>query len=112
MSRFTSPLLTAVLLGLLLAQLGWIDPLFLPLVLVGPPLSGALLASAGVRYRWVAVLWASTGVGMAVSDWLVNREDVVFHLALAGVMALLAGAGWGVVRVTQRRALATRVGAS
>jgi hypothetical protein len=112
MPRFTSHLVTAALLGLLVAQLGWIDPLFLPLVLAGPPLSGAVLASAAVRYPWVAVLWASAGVGMAVSDWLVNREDVAFHLVLAVVMPLLAGAGWGVVQLAQRRAPASRVRAS
>ena len=40
---------------------------------------------------------------MAWSDWVVNQEDVVFHLALAVIMPLLAGAGWGLVRITHRR---------
>ena len=44
---------------------------------------------------------------MAWSDWVVNREDVAFHLALAVVMPLLAGIGYGVVRIgTRRRASA------
>ena len=103
MSRLTSHLVYAVILGQLVAQLGWIDPLFIPLVLAGPPLSGAILASNRVSYSWVAVLWASTGLGMLWTDWILNDEDVLFHLALAVVMPLLAGIGWGVVRLSQRR---------
>jgi hypothetical protein len=103
MSRLTSNLVLAAVLGQLVAQLGWIDALFIPLVLAGPPVTGAILASRRVGYAWVAVLWASTGLGMAWSDWLVNREDVMFHLALAVIMPLLAGIGWGVVRLTRRR---------
>ena len=102
MSRLTSHVLYAAVLGQV-AQLGWIDPLFVPLVLAAPPLTGALLAVNRVGFTWVAVLWASTGLGMLWTDWLVNREDVLFHLALAVVMPLLAGVGWGVVRLSQRR---------
>lgn len=101
MSRLTSRLIYAVLIGQLLAQLGWIDPLFIPLVLVGPPVSGAILGANRVSYTWVAVVWASTGLGMLWADWIVNNEDVLFHLALALVMPLLAGIGWGVVRLSQ-----------
>jgi hypothetical protein len=103
MSTLTSRVLYAALLGQLVAQLGWIDPLFIPLVLAGPLLTGAILASRLVSYAWVAVLWASTGVGMAWSDWVVNRSDVVFHLALAVLMPLVAGIGWGIVRLTRRQ---------
>ena len=95
MSRLTSNLVLAAVLGQLVAQLGWIDALFIPLVLAAPPVTGAILASRRVGYAWVAVLWASTGLGMAWSDWIVNREDVAFHLALAVIMPLLAGAGFG-----------------
>jgi len=106
MSRLTSNLVLAAVLGQLVAQLGWIDALFIPLVLAAPPVTGAILASRRVGYAWVAVLWASTGLGMAWSDWIVNREDVTFHLALAVIMPLLAGVGWGVVRLTRRRVTA------
>jgi hypothetical protein len=103
MTRLTSHVVYAAILGQLVAQLGWIDPLFIPLVLAGPPLSGAIFASRRVGYTWVAVLWASTGIGMAWSDWVVNRSDVLFHMALAVIMPLLAGAGYGVVWLMQRR---------
>lgn len=102
MTRLTSRTLHAAILGQLVAQLGWIDALFIPLILLGPLLSGAILAYRRVSYTWVAVLWASAGLGMTWSDWLVNREDVLFHLGLAVVMPLLAGVGWGIARLTLR----------
>lgn len=103
MSRITSNVAYAALLGQMIALLGWIDPLLFPLVLAGPLLSGAILAYRGVSLAWMAALWASTGLGMAWMDWAVNREDVAFHLALAVAMPLLAGTAWGAVRLTQRR---------
>ena len=101
MSRITTDVIYAAILGQLVAQLGWIEALFIPLVLAAPPVSGAILATRRVNYRWVAVLWGSTGLGMTWSDWIVNHEDVLFHLALAVIVPLLACIGWGVVRMTQ-----------
>jgi hypothetical protein len=101
MNRLSS-LVAAAVIGQLVAQLGWIDPLFVPLVLVGPLVSGAVAASRDVRLAWIAVLWVSAGLGMAWSDWVVNREDVAFHVALSVLMPLLAGVGFGVVRLTAR----------
>ena len=106
MSRPTSNLVAAALLGQVVAQLGWIDPLFIVLVVVGPLVTGALAAAHRVRLAWIAVLWCSVGIGMAWSDWVVNREDVAFHLATAVVMPLLAGAGFGVVRLARGRRVA------
>src|SRR3954453_17979890 len=103
MSRIATNVIYAALLGQLVSLLGWIDPLFIPLVLAGPLLSGAILAHQGLSYAWVGTLWASTGLGMAWMDWVINREDVVFPLALAVIMPLLAGIAWGAVRLTQRR---------
>ena len=103
MSRTTtSSLVAAALLGQLVGQLGWIDPLFVPLVLLGPVVTGAVAAARGTSFWWAAVLWCSAGVAMAWSDWVVNREDVAFHLVLAVIMPLLAGAGYGVVRLAGR----------
>jgi hypothetical protein len=103
MSQLASRVLYAAILGHLVGLLGWIGPLFIPLVLAGPLLSGALLAYRRVSYTWVAVLWTSAGLAMMWTDWLINREDVLFHLGLSVIMPLLAGIGWGVVRLTPRR---------
>lgn len=102
MSRFSS-LAVAALLGQLVGQLGWIDPLFIPLVLAAPPVTGAIAASRRLPYAWIAVLWASAGLAMLWSDWVVNHEDVGFHLALAILMPLLAGVGWGAVALATRQ---------
>ena len=101
-TRAKSNLLVAVVLGQLVGLLGWIDPLFLPLVLLGPVVSGAAAAARGVTYPWIATVWLSAGTNMAWTDWVVNREDVAFHLVLAVVMPLLAALGYGVVRLAVR----------
>lgn len=93
----------AVVLGQLVGLLGWVDWLMFPLVLVGPVVVGALAAVRGLPVLWPAVLWASAGVNMLWTDWLVNREDVAFHLAVAVVTALLAAASWGVATLVARR---------
>lgn len=97
-----SHLVTALVLGQLVGLLGWIDPVFFPLALAGPLVTGGVCAALGFRVAWPAVLWASAGVNMLWTDWLVNREDVVFHAGLAVVMAALATAGWGVVALARR----------
>lgn len=97
-----SRLVTAFGLGQLLGLLGWIDPLFVPLVLAGPVVVGALVAARGLSLGWVAVLWASAGLCMLWTDWLVNREDVLFHVAIAVVTPGLAAIGWGLMRLLTR----------
>ncbi len=96
--------LLAVAAGFVISGLAWIDPLFIPLVLAGPPITGAVAATRGVGWRPVAVCWTVAGIGMLVSDVLVNQEDAVFHAVLTVVMVLLACAGWGVVRLVRRSA--------
>lgn len=95
-------LLVAFVVGQLVGTLGWIDPLFVPLVLLGPVVTGAVAAARRVPSLLVAVLWCSAGLDMAWTDWLVNREDVAFHLLLAAVMPLLAGIGYGAVALAVR----------
>ena len=102
MSRFTSSLLAAAVVGQLVGLLGWIDPLLIPLVLLGPVFTGAIWAARQMSYVWVAVVWCSAGINMAWTDWVVNHEDVVFHLALSVIMPILAGLGFGVVKLAGR----------
>jgi hypothetical protein len=105
MSRLTHSLFAAAVLGQVVGLLGWLDPLFIPLVLAGPLITGAIAASRQVRYGWIALLWFSAGLNMVWTDWVVGNEDQVFHLALSVLMPVLAGIGWGVVRLARRRAL-------
>jgi hypothetical protein len=101
-SRLTSSLASAAVAGQLVGLLGWIDPLFIPLVLLGPVITGALIAARHIHYSWIALLWCSAGLNMAWTDWLVNREDLLFHVALSAIMPLLAGVGFGVVKRASR----------
>lgn len=102
MSKVTTNLLAAAAIGQAVGLLGWIDPLFLPLVLVGPLVTGALTAAKGVSYGWIAVLWFSVGINMLWTDWAINGEDQLFHLAVALITPLLAGTGYGAVRLSTR----------
>jgi hypothetical protein len=102
MSRLTSSLVAAAVVGQLVGLLGWIDPLFIALVLLAPVVVGAVAAARRIAYTWVAVLWCSAGINMMWTDWVVNHEDVIFHLALSVIMPLLAGVGFGVVRAAGR----------
>jgi hypothetical protein len=100
-----SRLWVAFVLGQLVGLLGWVDALFIPLVLLGPLLVGAVAAAKDLPVTWPIVLWLSAGLNMLWTDWVVNREDVAFHLGVAVVAALLAAAAWAVTSlVTRRRA--------
>ncbi len=88
----------AIVLGQAVGLLGYVDPLFFPLVLAGPLVVGGIAAARGFPLLPVVVLWVSAGLNMTVMDWVLLHEDVVFHLALTVVMSLLALAGYGVVR--------------
>ena len=108
-SQHVSKQLTFVILaGLVIGALAWIDPIFIPLVLGGPIVTGAVAASRGIRLTWVALAWAIAGVSMILSDWVINHEDVAFHAALTFVMPALAAAAWAATgRLTGRRHLTT-----
>lgn len=96
-------IILAAVLGQLVGLLGWIDPIFIPLALAGPLVVGAVAAARRVPVVVVVVLWFSAGLNMMVMDWLITREDVVFHLVLGVVMAGLAALGHAVVAVLARR---------
>ena len=98
---------TAVLLGLVVTALFWIDPVFIPLAVLGPLVVGAVAGARGEQWLWIAVVWIVAGVGAVVSDFVINHEDVVFHLVLTVIMVGLASLAWGVARaVRSRRELA------
>jgi len=96
-------IIIAAVLGQLVGLLGYIDPLFIVLVFAGPLVVGALAAARGLGPWPAAALWASAGLNMLWMDWVFAQEDRVFHLVLSVLMALLALAGWGIVRAFTRR---------
>lgn len=96
-------ILVAVLIGQVVGLLGYVEQIFIPLVLAGPLVVGALAAVRRLPLVVVVVLWLSAGFNMTVMDWVLYREDVAFHLVLGAVMAALAAAGYGLVSLLARR---------
>ena len=94
--------------GAIVGALAWIDPIFLPLALIGPIVHGAVEGLRGTPWRWVVGVWALGGLVLVVSDFVVNREDVVFHLVLTVVMSALAAGNWfGASAMARRRRVTT-----
>jgi hypothetical protein len=97
--------ITVIAAAIAIAALAWIDPLFVPLVTLGPLLAGFAAGAAGADVRTAAMLWLLGGLLMLVSDLVINGEDVLFHalvaLFTAGVAAGTAALG-GMLR--RRRA--------
>lgn len=94
---------TAVALGAAVSLLGfWVDDLYIPMILLGPVMTGALAAARGISFPWVVQLWLSAGITSLVVDWIVYNEDKVFHAAVTVVMVALAGVGFGLVRLATR----------
>lgn len=110
MSMSPRQLATAVGLGLVVTALFWIDPLFIPLALLAPPLTGVLAAMRRQPLAWPVLAWLVAGVGAVVSDWIVNREDVGFHIVLTILVVVLAAAGWAIARKFGRSTDAAAVG--
>ena len=99
----------AVVLGLIVTALFWIDAIFIPLALLGPLVTGAVAAGRRLPWQWPVAAFVVAGLGAVVSDWVVNHEDVAFHLVLTVVMAVLALGSWALARtiVARRRTPAT-----
>jgi hypothetical protein len=100
---------TAVALGAAISALFWIDPLFIPLALLGPMVLGAVAGAKGLSWQWPAAVFVVAGLGAVASDWIVNRSDVAFHLVLTFVMTALALGSHALARAaaSRRRTAAT-----
>lgn len=90
MTKHTTP--TVMLSALAIAALAWVDPVYIPLITLGPVLSGLAAGAAGVEPRLVALTWFSAGIVVLLTDLVINQEDVAFHAVVAAVTALLGGA--------------------
>jgi hypothetical protein len=88
--------LTAVVLGLVVSALFWIDPIFIPLALAGPLVWGAFAGAQELPSLWPLAVSAVAGLGALISDYVINQEDVLFHLALTFTMCALTWSAWSI----------------
>jgi hypothetical protein len=88
--RMSTRATTVTLAAIAIGALSWIDPLFIPLVTLGPLVSGVVAGAYGVDSRTAALPWFAGGLLMLVSDLVINGEDVAFHAAVAVVTGLIA----------------------
>src|SRR5690349_19711350 len=78
MNRYLKVAVAAVILS----GLFWVDALFVPLVLLGPIVTGVVADRRGF-VRPAAAAWFLAGLLALASDWAINKEDQLFHLLLA-----------------------------
>lgn len=89
--------------GLLLAGcMVLLDAAYFPLLLVGPPLTGVLVGRRGGPREVAVGLWVVAGLAVLVYDAVVNQEDVVFHVMITVVTALIAWGAWALASRRQR----------
>ena len=101
----TTTVRNVIAAAIVIAALAWIDPLFIPLITLGPLVTGVAAGASGAEPRWVAAAWFGGGVLMLISDLVINQEDVAFHAAVAVITSMLAlGATWIGCRLHRRRA--------
>jgi hypothetical protein len=94
--------ITISLAAIAIGALAWIDPLFLPLVTLGPLVAGFAVGALGSDVRAAALPWFLGGLLMLVGDLVINGEDVLFHMVLA-VFAGSVAAGAAAIGRRARR---------
>jgi hypothetical protein len=74
------------------------DEWFFAMALFGPLITGVVVALLRADVRLAEVTWALCGLFWLVLDYAINREDVLFHLVLAIIMAGLVALGAALAR--------------
>ena len=90
--------LTAVVLGLVVTALFWIDSILIPLAFIGPLVWGGFAGSQKLPWQWPLTVSLVAGLAAVVTDFAINHEDVVFHLALTFTLCALAWSAWSITR--------------
>lgn len=91
--------------GLALAgALFLVDAAYLPALLIGPPLTGVIVARQGGQRSTAVGLWVVAGLALLAYDWIDAGEDRIFHVVVTVFTALTAWAGWAATRRVRRRA--------
>ena len=99
--------IAVVLATVAIAALAWVDPIYIPMILFGPIVSGLVAGAKGVAPRVVAIPWFAAGIVTLIADLAINGEDVAFHAVVAVVTAGVAAGGCALARRVSGRAAAT-----
>lgn len=99
-----------VVAGLAIWGLNFIPPfdneLWLPILLLGPLMTGVVMRLRGWPWQLGAASWALSAAITLFWDWFAFSEDRVFHLVLIimlpALVALGAALGWGVAALQLR----------
>lgn len=98
--RAARTVVAGLVLGLVLLAL---DALYLPLLPVGPLVTGVVVARRRTEAWWAVGPWVVSGLFHLVYDAAVNQEDVGFHAAVTLFTGLLAWGAWAVARPRRLR---------
>jgi hypothetical protein len=94
--------ITVTCAAIMIAALAWIDPIFIPLVTIGPLVAGLAAGAMGVDARTAALPWFLGALLVLVSDLVANGEDVLFHAVVAVFTALVAAGAAALARRLRR----------
>lgn len=94
--------LTVAVAGIAIAAAAWIDPVYIPLVVLGPLLSGLVAGARRASWPPLAATWALAGVLVLLADLVVNGEDVAFHAVVTLLTVALAWLGRAAGRLVRR----------
>lgn len=79
--------------GAVITALGFSGGPFFPMMLLGPLVTGVVVARRRCGWRAAAAAWAAGGIGMLVLEWIVSGEDQAFVVVLTLVMVGLVRLG-------------------
>lgn len=87
----------------LIAALAWVDPVYIPMILLGPLLTGLVVGLRGAAWRPAAAAWGIAGLVTLVVDLAINGEDVAFHAVVTVVTVVLLRAAAALGSLAHRR---------
>lgn len=89
----------------LIAALAWVDSVYIPMILLGPLLTGLVIGLRGAAWRPAAAAWAIAGLLTLVVDLAINGEDVAFHAVVTVLTVALLRAAAAAGGLAHRRSV-------
>jgi hypothetical protein len=87
----------------LISALAWVDPLYIPMILFGPLLTGLVVGLRGADWRPAGAAWGIACLLTLVVDLAINGEDVAFHAVVTVLTVALLRAAAAAANLAHRR---------